>query len=92
MAAAANGGALPTSDPNGLLLNQGDPAVESVSSNGGAQDSRARTSAATPGAAQLFGRSPGEMLIWVGVMVGGIAIIGMLAWLIRQYRGSSTTP
>jgi len=35
-----------------------------------------------------FGRSPSEVLTWIGIMVGGLAIIGLLAGLIWQYRGS----
>jgi hypothetical protein len=72
-----------TSTPNAILLSQGDPVVENVAA-GSAQTA--------PAATLWFGRSPGEVLIWVGVMVGGIAIIGMLAWLIRQYRGPNAAP
>ncbi len=85
-ATAMDGGAAVTSDPNAILLNSGDPVVESVA----ASDARAAQPA--PGAMLWFGRSPGEVLLWVGVMVGSIAIIGMLVWLIRQYRGSNTAP
>ncbi|MCB0134023.1 MAG: hypothetical protein KDD75_02810 [Caldilineaceae bacterium] len=35
-----------------------------------------------------FGRSPSEVLTWIGIMLGGLAIIGLLAGLIWQYRGS----
>jgi hypothetical protein len=79
MSAAMNGGASAARDPNGVLTNAGDPVIENVGE-------------ATPGARLLFGRAPGEVLMWVAVMVGGIAIIGMLAWLIRQYRGPSAAP
>jgi hypothetical protein len=79
MSAAMNGGASAARDPNGVLTNAGDPVIENVGE-------------ATPGARLLFGRAPGEVLMWVAVMVGGIAIIGMLAWLIRQYRGPNAAP
>lgn len=85
-AMAMDVGAPAMSDPATILLNSGDPVVEDVTASG------ARTTESASGATLWFGRAPGEVLIWVGVMVGGIAIIGMLAWLIRQYRGPNATP
>ncbi len=38
-----------------------------------------------------FGRRPSEVLTWVGVMLGGLAIIGLLAGLIAQYRNPNRT-
>ncbi|HHW87885.1 MAG TPA: hypothetical protein GX400_16975 [Chloroflexi bacterium] len=86
MATAMDSSAPPTIDPNTILRNQGDPVVENVAA------SSAQTASATPAATLWFGRAPGDVLIWVGVMVGGLAIIGMLAWLIRQYRGPNAAP
>ncbi len=46
----------------------------------------------TPTAEVLwFGRRPSEVLTWVGVMLGGLAIIGLLAGLIAQYRNPNRT-
>lgn len=86
IATAMDSSAPATSDPNAILLNQGDPVVESVAARS------AQAAPATPPAPLWFGRTPGEVLLWVGVMVGGIAIIGMLAWLIRQYQGPNAAP
>lgn len=85
-ATAMAGSAPATSDPSHILNNAGDPVVENVGASG------ARTAVETPAATLWFGRTPGDVLLWVGVMVGSVAIILMLAWLIRQYRSSNTVP
>lgn len=36
----------------------------------------------------LFGRPPGEVLTFTAIMLGGLALIIMLVWLIRQIRGA----
>ncbi|MFO7631696.1 MAG: hypothetical protein R6W76_04100 [Caldilinea sp.] len=39
-----------------------------------------------------FGRSFSELLTWTAIMLGGIALIGMLAWMIFQNRGPGAKP
>jgi hypothetical protein len=81
MAAAMSAASPGASDPNAILANAGEPVVENLAASGSA----ARQSDNAP---LWFGRPPVEVLTWVAVMLGGLAIIGMLAWLIRQYRGT----
>lgn len=39
-----------------------------------------------------FGRQPSEVLTWIGVMLGGLALLALLAGLIFQYRGAQQKP
>lgn len=80
-------------DPNSVLAHAGEPTVENVSAAGRAGSEGLVVSEQPLLPTTLwFGRPPVEVLTWTGVMLGGLAIIGMLAWLIRQYRGPGTTP
>ena len=80
MAAAMSASIPGPNDPSAILANAGEPLVENLAASG--------SGARQAGDTLWFGRPPVEVLTWVGVMLGGLAIIGMLAWLIRQYRGA----
>ena len=82
-----------TAAMSNVLINSGEPVVEGARAAGSAAalsfDSASPTTAAQT---LLFGRAPGELLMWTGIMVGGIAVIGMLTWLIYQYRRPGAPP
>lgn len=66
-------------------VGRGEPDVIPVQSTLPPSDSAiAKTSSTEEGL--WFGRSPSTVLTWIGIMLGGLAIIGLLAGLIWQYR------
>jgi hypothetical protein len=59
-----------------------------VSSPEAAQGNAQNADAGLDSASLLFGRPPGEVLTFTAVMLGSLALIIMLVWLIRQIRGA----